>query len=76
MSSTWTPTARPSTDIEQSIARVWAAALNVDVRTVSVDDDFFQVGGSSINAGQLAGGVRSEFSVPLTVRRCRLNTSG
>ena len=40
--------------------------MKVDVRTIRIDDDFFQVGGSSIIAGQLAGGVRRKLGSALT----------
>ena len=48
------------------VAEAWAETLACDARTVSLDDDFFQVGGSSIVAGQLASDIRRKLGGNLT----------
>ena len=56
----------PLTSTQRAVAEAWAETLRVDARTVGLDDDFFQVGGSSIVAGQLAAEVRRRLSANLT----------
>ena len=60
------PAAGPLTPVERAVAEAWAETFGVDARTVGLDDDFFQVGGSSIVAGQLAAEVRRRLSANLT----------
>ena len=54
------------TPIEAAVTKAWAETLGVDQRTVGVDDDFFQVGGSSIVAGAFASDVRRTLGAALT----------
>ena len=54
------------TATQRAVAEAWANTLNCDARTVGLDDDFFQVGGSSIVAGQLAADIRRKLSSNLT----------
>ena len=56
----------PLTPIETAVVKAWADTLGVDARTVSSEDDFFQVGGSSIVAGQFASDVRRALGANLT----------
>lgn len=48
---------RPSTNIELSIQKVWSEVLNIDPGTIGIDDSFFQMGGDSITAMQVASSV-------------------
>ena len=43
--------------------RIWADALGVD--RSGVDDDFFELGGDSLAAAEIASGVQREFSVEM-----------
>lgn len=56
----------PLTPVETAVVKAWADTLGVDARTVAADDDFFQVGGSSIVAGQFASDVRRALGANLT----------
>ena len=56
----------PLTPVETAVVKAWADTLGVDARTVSAEDDFFQVGGSSIVAGQFASDVRRSLGANLT----------
>jgi acyl carrier protein len=56
----------PLTPVETAVVKAWADTLGVDARTVSAEDDFFQVGGSSIVAGQFASDVRRALGANLT----------
>ncbi len=51
-----TERAAPKTDLERSIAAIWAEALQTDV--VSTSDNFFELGGHSILLAQVHGKLR------------------
>ena len=46
----------PSTHFEQVVAETWRSALNLD--NVSINDNFFDLGGTSLLAAQVAGRLR------------------
>lgn len=56
----------PRTPVEQTIARVWAEALNIE--RVSHHDDFFALGGQSILATHTIAQLSREFGVQLRLR--------
>ncbi|MER7578465.1 amino acid adenylation domain-containing protein [Kitasatospora sp. NPDC097691] len=53
----------PHTPLEQALARVWAEILKVE--RVGAEDDFFDLGGDSIRAVQIAFRVKRELGFPL-----------
>jgi hypothetical protein len=53
----------PSTEIERVLAEAWSRVLGI--REVGIHDDFFQLGGSSLVAGQILARVRATFPVQL-----------
>ncbi|UYP19938.1 amino acid adenylation domain-containing protein [Rhodococcus sp. Z13] len=56
----------PRTELEATIAGLFAAALGLD--EVGIDDDFFALGGHSLAAIRLVNAIRSELGVELAVR--------
>jgi len=56
----------PRTETERLVIEMWTEALGVT--GISVDDDFFAVGGHSIVAARLASRLREAFAVDLPVR--------
>ena len=62
-----TPYIVPTTELEKLVARHWANVLGLD--RVGVDDNFFDLGGESLLMIQMAGRLRDEFSVDLSVRK-------
>jgi amino acid adenylation domain-containing protein len=56
----------PSTGTEVALAAVWAEVLRVD--RVHADDDFFELGGQSLLAAQVAARVRDRMGVELPLR--------
>jgi len=56
----------PRDEVERTIARLWADVLGGD--EVSVDDDFFELGGDSLVAVQLIALIRKELKVRLPMR--------
>jgi natural product biosynthesis luciferase-like monooxygenase protein/FkbM family methyltransferase len=58
--------AAPRNSIEKDLANIWAEILRVE--RVSINDNFFDVGGHSLMATQLVTRIRAKFSVNLTLR--------
>ncbi len=56
----------PRTSVEASVATIWEDVLNR--QHISVDADFFQVGGHSLLAAGLISRVRSELGVKISAR--------
>lgn len=54
----------PSTDLEVAIARVWHEVLLIPEEEISVQADFFSVGGNSLKAGILTSHLRSTLNMP------------
>ena len=75
----------PADDIEEKLAKVWAAVLHMDAASLSVEANFFELGGHSLRAMTLIGEMEKAFdvSVPLakvfnapTVRQLALYLKG
>ncbi|MBD0672530.1 non-ribosomal peptide synthetase [Streptomyces sp. CBMA156] len=56
----------PRTDVEHRLAELWTRVLGVE--PIGADDDFFDLGGHSLNASDLLGSVRAEFGVAFPAR--------
>ncbi|MDZ4770850.1 MAG: amino acid adenylation domain-containing protein [Chloroflexota bacterium] len=55
----------PTTPLEQRLVAIWEQTLN---RTgISIDDDFFAIGGNSLNAAQIAAIIKRKMRVSLRV---------
>ena len=57
----------PRTETETALAAVWAEVLRVE--RVYADDDFFELGGQSLLAGQVAARLRDRLGVALPLQR-------
>ena len=53
------------TPVEETVARLWAEVLERAPETVGRDDDFFELGGDSLRAGQLLARLEDAFGVSL-----------
>jgi amino acid adenylation domain-containing protein len=51
---TGTMTRQPHTEAEWSMRKIWADALEVEAKSIGVDDSFFHLGGDSITAMRIA----------------------
>jgi acyl transferase domain-containing protein/acyl carrier protein len=60
-----TPYVPPSTPLERAIAALWSSALGVP--QVGLDDVFFELGGNSLVAVQLAARIRDTLDVDLPI---------
>lgn len=63
----------PRNEVEQRIAEIWAQSLNVE--KVSVDDDFFLLGGQSLKATSLISTYEREFQVRISLKQLFENTT-
>jgi hypothetical protein len=54
----------PRDETERELARIWSEVLNVP--RISVNDDFFDLGGHSILAGRVTSRVRTVFGIDLS----------
>ena len=55
----------PGTAVEEALAAIWCEVLKLD--KVGIYDDFFALGGHSLNANQVLARVREQFEVELPV---------
>ncbi|WP_194905550.1 non-ribosomal peptide synthetase [Catenulispora rubra] len=60
------PATAPRDAFESAVAEVWAETLGTG--TVGVDDDFFMLGGNSLQAARIAAQLRERFTVELRLR--------
>ncbi|HEX2269981.1 MAG TPA: SDR family NAD(P)-dependent oxidoreductase [Pyrinomonadaceae bacterium] len=60
-----TPYVAPANTLEQKIADVWQRMLGI--QQIGVHDNFFDLGGDSLTAVQIAAQLKKEFGVPIPV---------
>ncbi|UCH93412.1 MAG: amino acid adenylation domain-containing protein, partial [Candidatus Aminicenantes bacterium] len=53
----------PRDQIEKKLVEIWAEVLNIDKEVISIDSNFFALGGHSLKATRLALKIHKEFSV-------------
>ena len=58
----------PRTETEQKVAEIWAEVLRRDLSSISVDDNFFDLGGHSLMATQVVSRIREQFPVEISMR--------
>ncbi|MFI2609230.1 acyl carrier protein [Kitasatospora sp. NPDC018619] len=56
-------TARQTT-VQERLARLWAARL--EITSIGLDEDFFELGGDSMTAAELQGDIDREFGVEVS----------
>jgi amino acid adenylation domain-containing protein len=57
----------PSNTIERNLVSLWVSVLELDENSISVEDDFFTLGGNSLSAILLAKKISNYFSIEFTV---------
>ncbi|MDR2407170.1 MAG: condensation domain-containing protein, partial [Bacteroidales bacterium] len=58
----------PRNEMENELCKIFAEILGTDVSTISIDDDFFRLGGDSISSIQFVSRVRQRMNVRLSVK--------
>ena len=61
----------PSTPVEEKIANIWSAILNIE--KMGIQDDFFELGGSSLSAIKLIGQYNKVFNKRVTINEIFAN---
>lgn len=56
----------PSTDMQKELAEIWSNLLNI--QKVSIKDDFFDIGGDSLGAINLANEISEKYNVTMAVK--------
>jgi acyl carrier protein len=59
------PHTAPANEIEEKLAAIWAAVLNLDKRSIGLYDSFFELGGHSITSAVLITKINKEFGIPV-----------
>ena len=57
--------APPADPLQQRLAGIWSRVLDIPENTIGVDVSFLQMGGHSLNAGQLAAAIHRELEVKI-----------
>ncbi|MCP4150307.1 MAG: non-ribosomal peptide synthetase, partial [bacterium] len=65
----------PRNQLEEQLAAIWADTLNVRENEISIDNDFFQIGGHSLKATVLAANVHKLLNVKLPLAEIFKNPS-
>jgi amino acid adenylation domain-containing protein len=58
----------PENVIERKLVQIWAELFNVQADTVSVEANFFSMGGNSLQLMRLMTAIRNSFAVPVTLK--------
>ncbi|MCL2663872.1 MAG: amino acid adenylation domain-containing protein, partial [Oscillospiraceae bacterium] len=61
----------PSNEVEEKLCEIWKMLLNID--TLSVNDNFFDLGGQSLKAVVLASRINQAFDVELNLSEVFMN---
>ena len=60
------PYSAPRNEIEQRLSEIWSEVLRLD--RISINDDFFELGGNSLQAAQVCSRARNHFNCDIPLR--------
>uniref|UniRef100_UPI000FFE569A non-ribosomal peptide synthetase n=1 Tax=Aquimarina sediminis TaxID=2070536 RepID=UPI000FFE569A len=55
----------PTNSTEEKLVEIWSEVLKLDADVVGIDSDFFDLGGHSLNAIQIANSIKQTFEIRL-----------
>jgi len=58
----------PRSNLEELLADIWAQVLDLELETLGVHDNFFEIGGHSLKAMQIISQIRQQLGLDLPVR--------
>ncbi|REC69945.1 hypothetical protein DRF57_22760, partial [Chryseobacterium rhizosphaerae] len=58
----------PKTDLQVKLCQIYGDVLGLDAKGISIEDDFFRLGGDSIISIQLVGRIRQQLDIRLSVK--------
>ncbi|NOQ25537.1 MAG: amino acid adenylation domain-containing protein, partial [Bacteroidales bacterium] len=67
--------AAPSTKIEENLVEIWSKVLNIDKEEISVNANFFSIGGHSLKATVLTSNIHKELGVEFPLRDVFLHST-
>ncbi|NOQ28132.1 MAG: amino acid adenylation domain-containing protein, partial [Bacteroidales bacterium] len=65
----------PSTEIEEKLLEIWSEILNIDKEDISVNANFFSIGGHSLKANVLTSKIHKEIGVEFPLRDVFVHTT-
>jgi amino acid adenylation domain-containing protein/thioester reductase-like protein len=61
--------AAPRNEIEEKLVKIWSELLYMDRKIISIDDDFFRLGGHSLKVAVMITAIHKELNVKLVMRQ-------
>ncbi|MDN3695562.1 amino acid adenylation domain-containing protein [Chryseobacterium tructae] len=58
----------PETELQSKLCQIYGDVLGLSPENISIEDDFFRLGGDSIISIQLVGRIRQQFDIRLSVK--------
>ena len=55
----------PTNDREEKLTKIWSEILGIKKEVISIDANFFDLGGHSFNLTLMAGKIHQEFNISL-----------
>ncbi|NOQ28124.1 MAG: amino acid adenylation domain-containing protein, partial [Bacteroidales bacterium] len=65
----------PSTEIEEKLLEIWSEVLNIEKEEISVNANFFSIGGHSLKATVLTSKIHKEIGVEFPLREVFLHST-
>lgn len=60
---------------ESEVIKIWAAAMGIPVSAISLDGDFFDLGGDTIAAEKIVSSINNQYELDLTTECLNLNST-
>jgi thioesterase domain-containing protein/acyl carrier protein len=57
----------PGNETEAAVLQIWAEVLELDPEKISIEDDFFELGGNSINILKVQGQLQKQFDCEISM---------
>ncbi|MCI0470784.1 MAG: phosphopantetheine-binding protein, partial [Candidatus Aminicenantes bacterium] len=54
---------QPTNEVEQKLLTIWSKVLGIEEKHISIDDNFFKIGGHSLKAISMMGRIHKELDV-------------
>tara|TARA_R110002096_G_scaffold68159_5_gene164803 strand:- start:43287 stop:48545 length:5259 start_codon:yes stop_codon:yes gene_type:complete len=65
----WSPIKKPRTNLEKQIVNIWSEQLQIPKKNIGVEDNFFDLGGTSILAQKLTVLIKNHLSIDISVSK-------
>lgn len=58
----------PSTEVERKLAKIWSDILNIDQKKLSINTNFFEIGGHSLRVLTMIGRIHKVFQIKISIQ--------